>query len=391
MKFINPRLAALARRVDPLWRLLAPLLPRPTPGAGLPRHVLVVDLHLLGDIVMLVPLLRVLRRCQPQARITLLAGPWSRAILDGAGLVDEHIDCEAPWVRRQRGLAGWRALARAVRRLRRGAGGAADGWDWGIDVRGDVRNILLLALAGARRRVAFDFTGGGALLTDVVPDDGSYRHIIEHHADLLRALGMPMLAEERVPRLPVPAQRPPRPVPAPSPLVGFHFGASFALRRVPIAEAAALVGALTGPGEVPLLIDAPDTRESNSALLARLSPELAARARRWEGGLRELMGLLSYLDRIYAVDSGPAHLAAALGTPTTVFFGPSLSVDARPLGAHVRIVERSDVACRPCDRIHCTNPNFQECLTHLVPLVTAPPTTRTRPTPGDVQHPPGAS
>jgi ADP-heptose:LPS heptosyltransferase len=381
VKVINPRLAARARRLDPLWRLLAPLLRalgRLPDGRALtaPRSILVVDLHLLGDIVLLVPLLRVLRRGHPDARITLLAGPWSRDILAGSGLVDEHIDLAAPWVRRAPGLAGWRDLARALGRLRAGARGA--GWDWGIDVRGDLRNIGLLVAARARRRVGFDFTGGAALLTDVVPDDGRIRHIVDHHAAIAAQLGLHMSDAERVPVLPRPA--PPPRLPAGAHRVGFHFGASMPLRRLPAAEAARLVQAVLRPGETPVLVDAPDTRALNDELAARLAPPAAAALQRWEGGLRELMGLLSYLDRFYGLDSGPAHLAAALGTPTTVLFGPSLSVEAGPLGAHVQVLERQDLSCRPCDRVHCTNPSYQACLTNLIPLPW--------PTPRDPARPP---
>ena len=364
MKHHNERLHALSRRLDPIWWLIARLLRLGRYGAGpvVPQSILLVDLHLLGDIVMLVPLLRVTRRYHPHAHIGLMAGPWSHTILAGTGLVDEFITLRAPWNIKGQGAAGIWGLLRAIRISR------ARRWDWGVDVRGDVRNALLLALAGARRRIAYDFSGGAALLSDVVSDDGVFRHIIDHHAVLAEHLHMPMTAEERIPALGVPkrtgsgAQR--------SRSIGFHFGASMVLRRMPLDEACALVLSFQDQEDTRLiLVDAPDVSELNSALLERLPPKFAAGIERWQGALSELMTFLKTLDRFYAMDSGPAHLAAALGINTTVFFGPNLSLAVRPMGRNVAVVERGDIPCRPCDQHRCTNAKHQECLTHVVHLL----------------------
>jgi len=364
VKHHNESLHALSRRLDPLWWLIARLLRLRRFGAGpkVPQSILLVDLHLLGDLVMLVPLLRVIRRFHPNAHIGLMAGPWGRIILTDTGLVDEFITLRAPWVTKGQGAAGMRGLLRAVRASRERT------WDWGIDVRGDVRNALLLALARAKRRVAYDFSGGAALLTDVVPDDGVLRHIIDHHADLAEYLCMPMTAEERIPALGVPKVTTPE-TPR-SRLVGFHFGASMILRRMPLEEACSLVLSFQNQQDTRLiLVDAPEIRDLNSALLRRLPANCAARIERWEGTLSELITFLKTLDKLYAMDSGPAHLAAALGVDTTVFFGPHLSQAVRPTGRNVTVVERVDVPCRPCDQHRCTNVKYQECLTQVVPLL----------------------
>jgi ADP-heptose:LPS heptosyltransferase len=368
LKHHNESLHALSRRLDPFWWLIARLLRlgRRSAAPAVPQSILLVDLHLLGDLVMLVPLLRVIRRFHPNAHVGLMSGPWGQTILADSGLVDEFLTLRAPWIAKGQGSAGVRALMRAIRasRTRR--------WDWGIDVRGDVRNALLLALARARRRVAYDFSGGAALLTDVVPDDGVLRHIIDHHAALAQYLHMPMTAEERIPALDL--RKPPAPKRPGPRLVGFHFGASMVLRRMPVAEACALVASFEDQEDTRLvLIDAPDIRELNSALVERLSAKCRARVERWEGSLSELIAFLKSLDEFYAMDSGPAHLAAALGVDTTVFFGPHLSLAVRPTGRNVRVIERADVPCRPCDQRRCTNPNPQQCLTQLVHLLSPVP------------------
>jgi ADP-heptose:LPS heptosyltransferase len=364
MRDHNKTLYALSRRLDPIWWLIARLfrLGRREAATAVPRSILLVDLHLLGDIVMLVPLLRVLRRHHPNAHIGLMAGPWSRTVLAGSGLVDEFIPLRAPWIAKGQGAAGIKAVAKAVRASRTLV------WDWGIDVHGDVRNALLLVLARARRRVAYDFSGGASLLTDVVRDDGTLRHIIDHHATLAEHLGMSMTPEESIPALGK------RPNAAPSERVmgrtAVHLGASRALRRMPLEEACALVRHCLDEADARLyLVDAPDTRAMNDSVVARLSVPDAARIDRWAGSLDEFMAFLRTVERFYAMDSGPAHLAAALGIDTTVFFGPNLARATRPRGTHVTLVERRDLPCRPCDQFHCTNVTHQECLSQVVRIL----------------------
>ena len=344
----------------PWWR--AGPLCRPLPPGQAPRSVLVVDLHLLGDSSCSCRCCGCCAATTPQARIGLVAGPWARALLGDTGLIDEYFTVAAPWVRKGGGWAAWRALAAALRQARRHS------WDWGIDVRGDLRNIGLLALAGARRRIAYAFTGGAALLTDAVADDGRLRHIIEHHRDLARHLGMDMSDEESVPGLP----RPAGPPPLPRPLTGLHFGGSLPLRRMQAEEALALTAYVAGnPQMHVVLFDAPDTWDINRQVLEQLPASLAGRVQLWHGSLREMMALMGALDQFFGMDSGPAHVAAALGVDTTVFFGPNLPAAVRPWGRNVRVIEHAGLYCRPCDHVHCVNPQRQACLRGLVALVRA--------------------
>ena len=364
MKHQNERLAAISRRLDPIWWLISRLcrLRAMSAAAAIPSSILLVELNLLGDMVMLVPLLRVIRRHHPGAHVALMAGPWGREVLAHTGLVDEFILLRAPWVKKGRAFSGTREVWGALRTAR------ARTWDWGIDVRGDVRNALLLAMSRAQRRIGYDFTGGSSLLTDVVADDGRLRHMIDHHAVLARHLGMSMTAEERVPTLAGPAGGTGAP-PVDSParalrkVVGFHFGASMPLRKMPLNEAIDLVLSFEHREHTRLvLVEAPDTREMNAELLRRLPWAFAAVIERWSGTLAQFMSLLKTLDEFYAMDSGPAHLAAALGVNTTVFFGPHLAMAVRPTGSNVTVIERGDVPCRPCDQHRCINPDYQQCL-----------------------------
>ena len=104
MKPLNQRLVRAARRINFVWRFLAPMIVSGQSNRdAYPKSILVVDLHLIGDMVLLVPLPSCLRHSHPDARIVFPARPWAAGIVLPENFVDEHVLFVAPWVKR-RGL-----------------------------------------------------------------------------------------------------------------------------------------------------------------------------------------------------------------------------------------------------------------------------------------------
>jgi ADP-heptose:LPS heptosyltransferase len=363
MKPMNQHLVRTARRIDFVWRFAAPLIvSRQSNRDNSPKSILVVDLHLIGDMVLLIPLLESLRRENPEAHITLLAGPWAANIVLPQNVVDEHVPFVARWVKPQGRISALASTARLIRCLRRRR------WDWAIDIRGDIRQILLMTLAGAKRRIGFTFTGGEALLTDVVADDGRFTHLADHLRRIALHLGCWRAGEDYIPRLRLVADEKAI-ADGIAPFIGFHFGASASLRRLPVEEAASLINSFAGAEERLVVFEAEELRDYVEDLKASLLPRVKERLDTWRGGLRELIVMMSRARHVYAMDSGPAHIAAALGVPTTVFFGPSKPEYTAPVGDNVEIAETLGMMCRPCDHHHCTNATFHACMRGLVRAV----------------------
>jgi ADP-heptose:LPS heptosyltransferase len=355
MKVLNNRLVAAARRINFIWPIVARLIvPRRAAVTSQPRAILILDLHLIGDLVMLLPFLAALREKHPAARLVLVAGPWASNIIAGETMLDEYIPYTAPWVKPQPLWRAARELFALVRRLRR------ERWDWAIDVRGDIRQILLVALSRAPRRISYAFTGGEALLTDVVSDDGRLAHLAEHHRRMLVHLDAWPAGRSYTPRLHLSEQEMARAA-AIEPFIGFHFGASIVLRRLPPQEGARLVNSFAHSAEPLLLFEPEDTREYNTELRAFLTEPVRARLQIWHGGLRDFIVVASRAKQIFAMDSGPAHIAAALGVPTVVFFGPNRPEYSAPLAPLVSVAEVKELGCRPCQNF-CTNAIHQSCL-----------------------------
>ncbi len=249
--------------------------------------------------------------------------------------------------------------------------------DLAIDVRGEFPLALMLWLSGARRRVGWDCGGGGFLLTDsprFVPD----RPEVDSRLALLATLGIRPDAARETCR---PVFRPPewarrsitqrldrlaRHDPSEGPRLVVHVGAGMAAKQWPAEHWRELLGRLVvGLGaQVVLVGNARDRTIAQSILGPIAWPGVAD----WTGqvGLVELAALLEQADLAVGADSGPAHLAAAVGTPVVVLFsGTNNPRQWQPCGRQVRVA-RHPVQCSPCHRRRCPWPDHA-CMKGLAP------------------------
>jgi ADP-heptose:LPS heptosyltransferase len=306
------------------------------------------------------PLLRGLRERFPRAHIALLSKPAARVLLEPSGLVDRFIEIDVPWtafegkyaLHRYRDPRLWSTI-RALRRER---------FDVSIDARMDVRSNLLSRLIGARRRIGFDLPGGAGLLTDRVADPGETTHKVEDWLAMLAPLGAalpspaePVLRVQDDARARVADALHALGVPDGAPVVAVHASARQEIRRWPMDRFSALVRALVQRGDV--------------RVLALVDPDGCGEELAADGALcvrASLAELPAYLERCVLYvgnDTGPAHIAAAVGTRTVTIFGPGAAPWFRPYGHGHRIVQVEPMPCRPCFDT-CTQPT-NRCLQEL--------------------------
>jgi hypothetical protein len=156
-----------SRALHGVWRP-----PQPRPGA--PKSFLVVEPWGIGDVVLSTALLKALRMNFPTARITLLAKAHAKELLAESGLVDEIVVFDFPWTAFAGKLEPSRYVAREFQELFRRL--RAQDFDVSLDARRDIRSNVITYLAGARRRIGYDFGGGSHLLTDVLPSGTQNEH-----------------------------------------------------------------------------------------------------------------------------------------------------------------------------------------------------------------------
>ena len=320
---------------------------RPPPArAASPRSFLVVEPWGLGDVVLTTPLLDALRENFSGAAITLLAKPHAELLLAHSGLVDEVIKFDFPWT----AFAGkyrpsryeTAAFENLFRQLRK------RDFDVSLDARRDIRSNVVTYLAGARRRIGYDFGGGAHLLTDVLPSGDQSAHKIEDWLALLVPLGVRGHASQQ-PRLVVTeAERATARdrlkllgISTSAPLIGLHPGASHAVRRWDERRYSEVVADLLRDGVAEVVIFEEKKGDSAGIATSRAVPRVRT-------GLREMMALISECDMMMCSDSGPMHIAEALDVPVVALFGGSRSEWYGPRGERHSVIQVDEMPCRPC-------------------------------------------
>lgn len=310
----------------------------PTTRADLPsevRRIVIYRALFLGDLLMAAPAWQALRRRFPAAEISLIGLPWAEQLLGHLpGLIDRLIPFpgfpgikEVPYLpeRTARFLEAQRAY----------------GYDLAIQMHGDgsVSNGLAQALA-ARASLGFARPGDTRLSSGLPHRPG--QHEVLRWLELVAAVGAP--ADD--PRIPfrlderdLSRARDLLPRPSGAPLIGLHVGAKDPARRWPAPRFAALGQQLhqrTGASFV--LTGGADERPATTVVRSLIgAPTIDLTARTTLG---EFAAVLSQLDLLVTNDTGASHLAAALGVPSVVLFGPSRPANFAPLdrGLH-RVVD----------------------------------------------------
>lgn len=334
---------ALARIIKPL----VPPLPPPANPAEPPARILVVEFWNLGDLAILVPFLRNLRRAFPSAKISLLLKSGLEPLFDGLGIVDEFVFARVPWARhfsrwRKYNLFSmdWIGLARTLLQLRKRQ------FDWAFAGRMDVRENLLLWLSGARRRIGYGFAGGGTFLTDRVIPDRTRPHRSDSWLHLLEAVG---LSPDRnlcsfwpQPNELVRAESflTDNGIPHGAFLIGIHPGARTATRQWGRDRFAGITRRLL--------------KETDAHILWFYEPGAAIQPPRLERcyavslDFRPFLAVLSQCNLVICNDSGPMHLSNLLRVPVVAVFGPQRPEWYGPRGPQDQVVIHPEFSCRPC-------------------------------------------
>ena len=327
------------------------------------ERVLVIRLDLLGDLVFTAPLLAALRRAYPGAELVLLTTPYTAplaALLPG---VDRVLTLDLQQYRRP---AGWRRLGEVlvlVRRLRR------ERFDLCVAVHGRPAGVLALA-SGARVRVGYRAHAYPLAFNWPLPGYRyeRRRHEVEYCLDLARTVGG---AAAPVPHLAAPAgDRRRRGLGPGERYLVLHPGASNGTAKRWPARAWGTLGKAAAErfGWRMVVTGSQGEHELVRAVCAHIGEAALARI---GDSLLELAATLAGAEAVVAGDTGPLHLAAALGTPVVGIYGPTDPAHTGPRSVRAAVVRRP-VPCGPCYDLRgpaeCRLPSRStECMVTLAP------------------------
>jgi ADP-heptose:LPS heptosyltransferase len=325
-----------------------------------PQKILCFRLERIGDLLMTGPALAELRALLPGASIDLVVGSWNRDVAAAMPGVDRVETLDAEWLARppspppsrlQRfGETGLSPLGLAMQAAR----WRSRRYDLAINFEPDIRTNLAIAAAGARRTVGFASGGGGALL-DVALDYDPTAHTADNARRLVHvaagrapegpvawALRVPEANREEAARLLAPIRAGLK--------IGMHVSGGRAIKQWPETRFRELAEHLVRDRAAGIVLTgAPGDRAQVDVVRAALPPDRVVDLS-GDVDLLTAAAAIAQLDLFVTGDTGPMHLANAVGTPIVAVFGPSDPRRYAPRGPRDTVV-RIDLPCSPCNRI----------------------------------------
>ena len=280
------------------------------------RHLVAIRTDRLGDVLMNLPAINALRRRFSHATITLVVREPLSDLLRGQPGIHDVQPAPPAW------FTGWLGTVRMAWRLRQGR------YDAAVILNPTRAAHIASFLAGIPIRVGYarkwDF-----LLTDTLPDrkQETARHEVEYNLELVALLGAAPRADELHPTLTVPphdreqVHRLLRDVGLThqKPIVAIHPWTSDPVKQWPLTSMAELIEILGRDERLELvLIGGAEEEEHARHFLAGLRTPIASFVGRLS--LKQLAALLRTCQTLVSNDSGPVHVAAAVGTPTVTLF-----------------------------------------------------------------------
>lgn len=311
------------------------------------RSRVVIAPNWIGDSVMAIPLLRALRRAHPEDLLTVLARRGPAAVFRAEGSADLVLT-------RSRLLTD----ALALRRAR---------FDEAWLLPNSFRAALIAFLAGVRERIGYATDRRSALLTHALSAPPLTCHQLRDYDALLSSRGIEPDLE--APRLALPPSAERRAAQAlvatgispDMPLILLSPGAAFGwTKRWPAERFGQLADRLSEKGFACAVVIGPEETDLAARVTAAARvglPTLGA-----DLDPAELAATLARARLLVSNDSGPMHLAAAVGTPVVAFFGPTDPGRTAAVGSASRILDRY-VFCSPCFLKAC--PYGHECMKEI--------------------------
>lgn len=308
------------------------------------RNILVCAPNWLGDAVHSLPAVHTLRKGFPEAEITVLARAQCADVYRGCREIDACVSVP---------VSSLTGRFREYLRLR------SRRFDLAILFPNSFESALMALTAAIPHRIGYRRDFRSLLLTRSIDSGDRHRlHRIDYYMRLLTLLGLEegerifpfhISGEEEKAAENLLAEQGISPD---EPMAGIHFGAAFGTAKAwPPERYAELcdrladrlrlrVAVFGGPGELPLLSRFLGSLRSKPAIWVGKTP------------LKVLAALIRRCGLFVSHDTGPLHLAYALGTPTVTLFGPTHPSVSEPQGEHHVSIYKA-VECSPCWKRHC--------------------------------------
>jgi heptosyltransferase-1 len=323
--------------------------------------ILILKPSSLGDVVQALPVLRHLKRHLPQSEIYWWIESSLAPLLEG----DPDLTGIIPFERRRWAAPrNWLALWHAIQWVRH------QSFDWAIDLQGLARSGLFAWLARAQLTIGLDEPreGATAFYDLMAPRPSFYTHAVDWYLGVLPLLAVPANGQfQWIPPRPEVAAALRRNWPVGTTRwISLQPGARWLNKRWPVEHFVELVRRFPAGGSAfrfAILGGLEDA--SLGRTVAESAPE---RCLDLTGklSLPEMVEWIRLSELMVTNDTGPMHVAAALGKPVVALFGPTEPHRTGPYGQLDNVLQLA-LPCVPCLKPRCTWSKPFECLRALPP------------------------
>jgi len=325
-----------------------------------PRRVLIVLMGSIGDVVRALPLLGRIRSAWPAAHIAWAVEPKSKAVLEHHRWLDEIIVYD-------RAYAPWTFIP-FLRRVRKGQ------FDLVIDLQRHLKSGFTSRISGARDRFGFDAANTKEFNHRfsnhrIAAQPNMRLKLMQYQAfgDALAIaptpieFGLAATDDERARALEVLRD-------APRPLLAVILGSSWPSRIYFPESTAAVIRKIArpdadSPALFPVLLGGPEETNLADEVMGHLDgvPALNLAGRT---SLRDLIAIFPECAAAFGPDSGPMHIAAAVGCPVVSLWGATAAERSAPWG-FAELAVSGAIPCHPCYLRKC--PIGRECMRRISP------------------------
>lgn len=321
------------------------------------KTILIERLDGMGDLILSTPLFPALRRIYPNARISLAVPNWSKNLAQFIPDIDEVIFLDPPWVTKNT-PQNWYKFLNQLIDLRKKE------FDLGIELRGDFRLILLQSLLRTKWKAGYVLTGCSFALSHIIPAGSSHHEtrLIEYllktlapdnSFDLEPRLTMPEDIIEKGKNLLLKYQTPEKY--SSNLTIVIHPGARWPGRQWSAQKNALLADRLIEKGHR-VIFTGTDTEEKFAGEIIQLMRHKPV-SLVGKTDFYTFLGVLASCDLFIGVDSGPMHLASAIGKPVIALFGAASPAVVGPVNnTGSTIYKGNQFKCSPCSQSVCENP-----------------------------------
>lgn len=313
------------------------------------KKILIIDFGFMGDTIISFPAVKSIRKKFPDAKITVLINPKFRDLWKYNKDYDELLEYDVPWGRYgfrlwPKDIIGYFKVIRKIRKEK---------FDLAVDFRGDLRNIFFfLYMSGSPLRAGFGITGGEYFLA--VKAEFPCANEVENNLAVAKALGgknenySMNVGEEEMRKAEVFAKGKKIVLVFPTP--------GYKTKEWDNEKWARLCDALCGKFTVILSGAGNDSNIAKIVELSKTKPESVTNL-----NFNELAALMKVSHLVIGCDSGPMHMASAVGVNSVVLMGPTDITRWRPYRNSAVVSKNAE--CSPCGLYdECTQKEKQKCM-----------------------------